>query len=455
MRLTKWLLLVSLLALALLGASEPTSCGRARQAGPGPRDPGPGTLDYRYGVTGGLQGADTNQLLQELGAGWIRLPVLWSQVEPAAGDYRWQQVSKIIQQQARLYPGAKIMVTLHARSPWAGRGTTEKVRKKATVPPRDLKRYYDFVYGMAQRGRGIVQVWQIENEEEGLSWWSGTPEEYLALLRTAYRAVHAADPEAKVALGGFTGNMSLIAALLDRGASEPEIATALGHPEYRSRPKVTAAFRRSVDFINAVIAGGKDAFDVADIHLYDSYSSIPLRVEWLRKAMRAHGYERPIWTTEVGGPDPVFAAYSDQTQAQEVVKRITLALASGAEKAFWLGMHEMPNEPPQFVKMGLTANGRKKPAFLAFKLLIRKLDDLPYRSSLTIPGGYGLQFGDGERSVWVLWADRGAKVSLKEVKAPSLRITHLDGRGEETISTAGRAELTLDAWPIFVEPSPR
>ena len=215
-------------ALALVAASL-VGC---KQGGPrvlaGSRSqPVVSTADERYdrfGVVGRTSGDAATRLLDELAVGWIRIPVNWSQVEPRRGDYNWKEVSSAVSSQARTRPGLRVMVTLRAKSPWAAGRSPAKASGKASVPPRDLDAYYDFIHGMARRGAGVVHCWQIENEMEGQSWWQGSSKDYLALLRTAYRAVHAADPSAQVALGGFTSQSSTVAAFAARGAGESEIA---------------------------------------------------------------------------------------------------------------------------------------------------------------------------------------------------------------------------------------
>ncbi len=405
----------------------------------------------RFGVVGRTSGDAATRLLDELAVGWIRVPVNWAQVEPRRGAYNWKEVTAAVQLQARTRPGMHVMVTLRAKSPWAGRRTDGKVREKATVPPQDSGAYYDFIHGMATRGKGAVDCWQIENEMEGSSWWAGTAGEYLALLQTAHRAVRSADPSALIALGGFTSQTYTVAAFAAQGASKSEIGRQLGSSEAaRVTPEAESGLRDNVAFVEEVLKGGPDYFDVVDIHLYHRYETIPMRVEWLRSKMREYGYEKPIWATEVGGPDPLVVAYDESVQAQEVVKRAALALASGVERVFWLGLTEMDDQGDRFNRMGLvTLQGRRKPAFRAYELTVRKLSDLQYRESLDLPGGYALVFGNGARTLWVLWADRGARFRF-EVGAPYVTLTHLDGREERRAAAGGSLELQLTADPVFV-----
>jgi hypothetical protein len=442
-------ILLAVLPLALLSACNPSRSAARDGAAAAPPQAASGTPAYRFGINGGTTGKGAPALLRQLGVGWVRIPVNWGQVEPRRGAYKWAQVETAMATQHRAMPQIRVVVTLRAKSPWAGgKGVPGADRKKASFPPADLDAYYDFVYGMATRGRGLVQVWQIENEEEGRSWWGGTAEQYLALLRTAQRAIHSADPEAKIALGGFTSEMTTVAAAHAAGKSQAEIERLMGHTG-GIRPEAQAAIRRNVDFMHTVLAGAGDYVDLVDIHLYNNYETIPMRVAWLRDTMRASGYEKPIWATEVGGPDTMVAPYSDEAAAQEVVKRMVLAFSSGVEKAFWLGLNELTGQGERFNHLGLVRGGQPKPAFFAYQTLIRTLGDLPYTSSLEVPGGAGCRFGSGGRTVGVLWADQGATYQEK-LDVPALDVTGIAGRAQVVRTRDGAAALRLTASPVFV-----
>jgi hypothetical protein len=447
-----------LLLMAAAAAALITVCACARRSAGGPAGSAPraavappGHAD-RFGITGGTRGRDVPQLMRELGVGWMRIPVNWYEVEPRADLSLWKQVEQVIAEYRRTYPGLHFMVTLRARSPWAGEKAPAKVSPKATLPPRDLDAYYRFVLGMAARGRGVVECWQIENEEDSGAWWAGTAAQYLELLRTAHRAIRAADPQAKIALGGFTSEMTTVASGLAQGRDKSEIARQLG-VKGPVDPRAEAWVRPSLDQMEAILAGAGPYIDVVDIHLYNDYHSIPDRVQWLRDRMRAHGYEKPIWATEVGGPDTAVDPFSETAQAEQVEKRVALALASGVEKVFWLGLHDMRNQGPRWDHLGLvTAAGVKKPAFRVYQALIRTLGNLP-ASHLEVPGGYGARFGEGASARWLLWSDRGVRYRLA-VRSSAVRVVSVSGATRLLQADKGAVQLSLNGSPVLVEATP-
>jgi hypothetical protein len=205
--------------------------------------------------------------------------------------------------------------------------------------------------------------------------------------------------------------------------------------------------------MTTILARAKDYVDVVDIHLYNEYQTIPARVAWLREQMRANGYEKPIWATEVGGPDTLIVPYSDEANAQELVKRVALCLASGVQKVFWLNLMESEAAGARggrFDRMALVRHqGRQKPSFSAYQTTIRQLDGMAFESSLLVPGGYGLRFGRGTHTVWVLWADRGTEIGL-ETGTPAVQVVDTDGRSETLQTENGSVRLALTVAPVFV-----
>jgi hypothetical protein len=102
--------------------------------------------------------------------------------------------------------------------------------------------------------------------------------------------------------------------------------------------------------------------------------------------------------------------------------------------------------------MGLsTTGGRRKSAFYAYQLTIRKLDDIPFRSSLQVPQGYGFQFADSvSGTTWVLWADGGSQVRV-DTGGADVIVTGLDGNARRLAASGRSVQLNLTSSPIFVE----
>lgn len=316
---------------------------RKKRQRPEPKPPVPIT---EFGVAGGLQGPDAALHWRDLGARWIRYPVDYTPGATATG------MRRRILAAADTFRGAKFLATVAA---------------KGILPdPIDFKA---FLRELLIAGRDIVDAWQVWNEAEGTTWFPGTAEQYLELLRIAYDEFKAptATPDAPVLCAGWTGTVSTIGAMLARDDSIGQIAAHFGFSE-TIPPDLLAAYRRSLDFIEQVMAEGD--YDACDLHLYEDPETIPPRVAWLRTLARG----KPVWATEIGGPDERFPPeWSEEEQARQVVRRMTLVQEAGVEEArvqlaCHLNLFDTTNQGPNYNHMGLvTREGRRKPAYAAYR----------------------------------------------------------------------------------------
>ena len=203
-----------------------------------------------------------------LGAGLVRLYVYWSQVEPRPGLYNWSIVDALMSQ---LSGDEEVWVTVCASSQWGTRTPTDFLPPS---PATSLEAYQAFVRALVARCRGRVHYWQCENEPSNVGLlWAGTAAEYVDQLAVFARAVRDSDPRAAVVLGGCG---------YDVLSSPPD-----------GPPRV---------FFGEVLSRGQGAFDLFDVHLYDSPELIPAHLATVRAMMREHGDERPVVVGEYNGP---------------------------------------------------------------------------------------------------------------------------------------------------------
>lgn len=199
----------------------------------------------------------------------------WKDVESSKGQYRnLARYDDAIAKAAA--SGAKVIVTVYTAPSWAsGQDNPES-------PPLNPADYADFMRFVADRYRGQVSAWEIWNEQNTQRFWSTGPDPaaYARLVRAAYPAVKAADPNAVVVYGGTWEN------------------------DYEFLERAYAEVPNLGDY-----------FDVLGTHPYNGVTS-PDQVElgpngriakWsfagyreLRATMLAHGDDKPIWLTEFG-----------------------------------------------------------------------------------------------------------------------------------------------------------
>jgi hypothetical protein len=149
-------------------------------------------------------------------------------------------------------------------------------------PAKNLEEYYQFVYALVKHCQGRVRYWENDSEPNNPVFWAGTKEEFAGQLKIFHKAVKAADPSAVVILGGYDGRFS-----------PPDVPNAHLIPGQEVGLK----------FFDYVLEQGRDAFDLFDLRLYGDSYTIPARVEYVRRMMAAHGYRKPIVSTEYGGPN--------------------------------------------------------------------------------------------------------------------------------------------------------
>jgi hypothetical protein len=200
----------------------------------------------------------------------------------------------------------------------------------------------------------VIDDFEIINEPDGGWAFHGTAQQYAGILAASYDAIHAADPQARVTLGGL------------------ENAGSYG-----------------VTWLNEVFATpGFDAihkFDIANIHVRTSASGAAPTVARWRRYFSERGFRGPVWVTETGYPaDPAYQTdpgYRNgaSSQAKWMSRVIPAMLQSGAAMVF---VTERDSLTGRFASEGilqstdpLTADPRyrRRSSFYAVRELARRL----------------------------------------------------------------------------------
>jgi hypothetical protein len=147
-------------------------------------------------------------LIRDAGFTWVKQGFAWREIEGAGkGIFDWSITDRIVDQVTE--HGLKLIVRVDNEPAWAKREyrTIPAVFGEVTMgPPRNLQDYADFMYALASRYRGRIQIYQIWNEPNLAREWAGNapnPQQYTQLLKIAYQAVKRADPNAVVISAGL------------------------------------------------------------------------------------------------------------------------------------------------------------------------------------------------------------------------------------------------------------
>jgi hypothetical protein len=286
------LLALFLLLFSVLACGQPASATRTPPTSPSQtpsNSPSSLTISVEYAILGV---ADEYAVT---GVRYAKLQdafVIWGNIQPKqGGQYQWGPLDALVlEYQQAGFTG--LQMDLAALSPWASSQQSSVGNQGDTFPKDEyLDDYAAYVTAVVERydHDGVndmpgllypIHDYGVEREFTG--YWPGTAEEYVRLLRIAYPAIKAADPEARVLLVAL-----LMADIFDGSPSQAEI-------ERRLKMDIDY-MRKSVPAIRTILAAC-DAYDIVDFHALANYTEIPLTAQWIRDELRSNGCsEKPIW----------------------------------------------------------------------------------------------------------------------------------------------------------------
>lgn len=344
--------------------------------------------------------------ISDLGAQWLRVNILWSSVEKQTGQYDWSLPDSII------HHASKRNVNLLVQF----RGYTKTSLYTASEVEK-LGAYTNYLVHFVNRYKNKVHYWQIENEIDNRNFWDESPEKYVDILKSSYQSIKLVDSSATILLAGWPSG-------------------ALQYPKVR----------RYVDY---VFINGKDFFDIVDLHLYRLYSDVSVDIADFRRLMELYNCQKPIWVTEIGGPD---MQYYDEPPTEiihsnEVVKRYVLALSMGVQKVFWHGLAAFESGESRFGIMALIKKGRHTSAYYTYRTMVQKLG-----TSLTVEHIYidddirCYCFGKDTGNVYVVWGTLSKQIDFP-ISAKTITITDVFGHASTILSN----NFTITESPLFIE----
>lgn len=249
------------------------------------------------------QATPSFERLQRLGRGGVdsmRIPIFWGSVQSGQGGvFEWSSVDSIMAMAATA--GIEVLPYLYGAPTWA----VPSDPVISSHPPKFLPvrtgvqrvGWTSFVretilrYG--PRGsfwaenpsvpKRPIRTWQIWNEQNFKYFVARpNPAEYGKLVNLSYEAVKAADPAARIVLGGMFARP--IEALIKRGPRQAYFATDFLMQMYKKTPQV------------------KSKFHGVALHPYTgTYKRLPSYIQDLRRVLQAnHDGHKGMWLTELG-----------------------------------------------------------------------------------------------------------------------------------------------------------
>ena len=220
----------------------------------------------------------------------------WTSLEPLKGVWNWQPLDTWVAA-AEQHGVRDILLTLGQTPPWASSDPNDVnyVGAGAPAPPMNNQDWSDYITAVAQRYKGRIRYYEIWNEPNDPTYYTGSVAELAKLTTLAYGILKAVDP----------GNI-----VLSPAAYEPGYLDQL----------LEAGIASNVDMI---------AF-----HFYETPpESTAAAISNVRLVMAAHGVSAiPLWDTEGASgdntvPEDLAAAY--------LVRKYLVDLAFGSVRFDW------------------------------------------------------------------------------------------------------------------------
>ena len=344
---------------------EPQSSAAALSAAVGPiswTDSVP-----RYGVAEAFR----DDVSVGMGISWERNVFSWADIQPNGSDeWRADLYFPPGMVQRERDRGIEIAGVLQFTPAWAAEDPDQghrSVPENLALPADSPDNYWASFSGrMAAHYKGRINRWIIWNEPEfgpgdmgvGESYsWLGSDAEYYLLLKRAYQAIKAANPEATVVFSGTSywvdvnmGRKPFFERILDIAASDPE---AEQNGFY---------------------------FDAVALNLYRCPDDLYRIHAEMKQAMKANGIDKPIWITETNAmpyDDPATPKAVDGQrvtlvqQADYAIQAMALASAAGYEWIGWYRINDGSTWQQQEVWGLVRDDGSPRPVFQAMKTALQ------------------------------------------------------------------------------------
>ncbi len=185
----------------------------------------------------------------------------WADLEPIKGSWNFAPLDRWVRD-ARAHGVKNIILTLGQTPAWASSnpGVVNYYGAGAPAPPRSIQDWRDYVQLVARRYRGQIRYFEIWNEPNDPTYYSGSVADLVVLTREAARVLKAVDPRNTV-ISSPPYSAGFLGQLLAAGAGD--YVDVIGYHVYRTPPEETG---RELANVRLVMA----AHRVGDKPLWDT-----------------------------------------------------------------------------------------------------------------------------------------------------------------------------------------
>jgi hypothetical protein len=267
----------------------------------------------------------TEQAYGHVPFGSLRLwdaQVSWSDIETAPGVYDWDRLDSLVSDAQAHHVQVTLVLAM----------TPSFYSTSPTLPPADLQDYADYVRAVMTRYRDFngergIAAYQVWNEGNVSSYWTGTPLELAELTKIVHQVAQQVDPGATVVAPPFAMRLGSERTAFEQYETQLVDGTPVWHfydanalslyprPTYGGRPGGPEDAMRLVRLARALLA---EAHVPARKQLWGTEINYGLQMG-----------------TPVGGTLAAAAPVSENRQVANVIRTYLLGAALGLQRVFW------------------------------------------------------------------------------------------------------------------------
>jgi hypothetical protein len=377
--------------------------------------------DERFGVGVHLAPPHLNsgQVAGEIGFGSVRTDTVWAAIEKSRGEYTFPAVEESMIQDYAAHGLGLLPLSVYKNKFYDANRTPST--------PEGLSAYAAFTNAVVGHyGSPAVEVYnEFNNPPMNKGACGPTAACYLPMLKATAERVKADHPETLIV--------------------GPSIA------------------RTDDVFLTELYqAGGLDYLDAVSWHPYDygpgigpEFLEASIQNQVAKMKEYNNGVAKPIWITELGWST---AGYTEQAQADNLVRAQAISLANGVEKFFW---YDLVNDETDLAhhegNFGLVRQVTEKvptfapkPSAVAQAVLIRQVSGKPFtsRDEQADTSVYSYIFGSGSTATRVAWAT--TPKTLTYASDGDVSVTDQFGATSTLKPVSGRITVEVGEQPLYL-----
>jgi hypothetical protein len=353
-----------------------------------------------FGVVmyGGVNDGAGLDEMEAAGSQWVSTSLRWSAVEATEDSYDWSSFDAKAQNAQAA--GMDLFVLFRSNPAWAATlpgGPVTDTQDLVEVTT-DMAERYDCDGVSDAPGAPCVHTWSFYAEPDngdlgraqtGKGYWGHNGAGYAEMLSQVAPAIHAADPEARVLIGGL----------------------AYDYFEEVGGPFVRSFLTDTLTALNMYPGGAEAYIDAVAFHYYPinpDWATIREKAAEIKGIMSRHNAgDLPLVCPEMGYWSSPDHGSSRDEQARRLVQMYVRGLSMNIQQLSWYKVFdgEEGDGDPDTTSGLLDVNGNPKPSYYAYQTMTEELALTRYMRALDKEKveGYVFQTADG-REKTVLWA---------------------------------------------------